>query len=449
MNRQATITTDAPGRRRLFARHRSPFCCGVLVALAFVAPNLGAATAASDVAMAAPAEVGMNAEKLQELDASLQQLVDEGQLAGIAAMVARHGKTVFFETYGVQDLETKTPVQKDSIFRIYSMSKPITGVALMMLYDEGKFTLDDPVEKYIPELAGLKVAAGDGPDGQPLVEEPHHKMTIRELASHTGGLTYGLFSRSQVDLLYVQANMLDTNSTLHQMVTKLGKIPLWKQPGTAWQYSVSADVQGYLVEVLSGKTFDQFLEERLFGPLGMKDTGFHVEAADAGRLATLYVPNAEGKLVAQDDDRTKKPALFSGGGGMVSTATDYMRFAQMLLNGGELDGVRILKPETVKLMHTNQLPAAVPFINAAIGGPGHTFGIDFALVTEPDGKADHPLAKGEYWWYGIGGTWFGINPTQDLIVVGMIQLRGGRAARDVRLLSKRLAYEAILDPATP
>ncbi len=402
---------------------------------------------ARDLAMAKPADAGMSAEGLTKISELMQGMIDRGELAGAVTAVARHGKLVHFETFGKQDLESGAPMQKDSIFRIYSMTKPIAGVALMTLFEEGKFKLDDTVEKYIPELAGLKVAVADGPDGNPVVEDAHHKMTIRELVTHTGGLTYGLFSRGQVDVLYQRADILDRNSTLEQMVGKLSKIPLRQQPGTLWHYSVSVDVQGYLIEVLTGKKFDQVLEERVFKPLGMKDSGFWVKPADASRLARLYVPDREGKLQGQaNDDYSTPPAFLSGGGGLVSTATDYLRFAQMLANGGELDGVRILKPETVKMMHTNQLPAAVTEISPLVGNPGNQFGIDFALVKDPDGKADHALAKGEYWWYGIGGTWFGINPVQDLIVVGMIQSRGGAAARKARFESKKLAYEALLDP---
>jgi CubicO group peptidase (beta-lactamase class C family) len=425
----------------------------ICLALALIAPAGLLAQAADtqsarDLAMAAPADVGMSAEGLAKHKMAMQALVDSGELAGIVTVVARHGKIVQFETFGMQDREASIPMAKDTIVRIFSMTKPIAGVALMTLYDQGKFKLEDPVEKYIPELADLKVAKADGPDGNPVVEEPTHKMTIRELVSHTGGLTYGFFSRSQVDTLYQKAQVLDRNSTLQEFVTKLGKIPLRQQPGTLWHYSVSVDVQGRLVEVLSGKPFDVYLKETIFEPLGMKDTAFWVPPEKAARLSPLYVPDKDGKLVSQGKDEfLTEPKLFSGGGGLVSTAMDYTRFAQMLLNGGELDGKRILKPETVKLMHTNQLPASIPEINPMIGNPGNTFGIDFAIVERPDGTADHALAKSEFWWYGVGGTWFGINPEQDLIVVGMIQNRGGGAARKARLTSKSLAYQAILDPA--
>jgi CubicO group peptidase (beta-lactamase class C family) len=400
-----------------------------------------------DLSPVDPAQVGMSKEGLDKLGAAMRALVDEGQLAGVITAVTRHGHLVHHQTYGMQDLDAGVPMKDDTIFRIYSMSKPIAGVALMTLYEEGKFTLDDPVGKHIPELANLKVAKEDGPDGMPVVEDADHPMTIRELMSHTGGLTYGLFSRSQVDLMYTKAGVLDPNSTLAEMVKKLSAIPLRQQPGTLWHYSVSVDVQGYLVEVLTGKTFDQVLRERIFEPLKMKDTAFYVPEDKATRLSQLYVPSNDGKLVAQPSDEfLTKPKLFSGGGGLVSTMGDYLRFAQMLANGGELDGVRILKPETVKLMHTNQLPAAVKEINPMIGNPGNAFGLDFAIVANPSPDVDHPLSKGEYWWYGIGGTWFGVNPVQDLVIVGMIQSRGGAAARTARFTSKRLAYEAILDP---
>ena len=424
-------------------------CAGVAAWLAIaVALSVGAAHAGErDLAIVEPASVGMNAEGLAELGAAMQGFVDRGELAGVVTVVARHGKIAHFGTFGMQDIASGVPMAEDTIFRIYSMTKPIAGVALMTFYEEGRFDLDDPVAKYIPEFADLKVAKAPGPDGQPVVEDANHPMTIRELVSHTAGLTYGLFSRSQVDTLYRRANVLDRNSTLKDMVGKLGGIPLRQQPGSAWHYSVAVDVQGYLVEVLAGKPFDEVLKERIFDPLGMKDTAFWIAAENEPRTATLYRQRPGGDL-SPDPSRQyfAKPALFSGGGGLVSTAMDYTRFAAMMLNGGEFGGVRILKPETVKLMHTNQLPDGIDFIDPRIANPGNTFGIDFAIVEQPDGTNDHALAKGEYWWYGAGGTWFGINPVQDLIVVGMIQKFGVPGPKAVRVASKRLAYEAIADP---
>ena len=414
----------------------------ITVALFLVAAHAGE----RDLAIVEPATVGMSAEGLGELSAAMQGFVDRGELAGVVTVVARHGKIAHFGTFGMQDLASGVPMAKDTIFRIYSMTKPIAGVALMTFYEEGRFDLDDPVAKFIPEFADLKVAKAPGPDGQPIVEDATHPMTIRELVSHTAGLTYGFFSRSQVDTLYTRANVLDRNSTLKEMVGKLGGIPLRQQPGSAWHYSVAVDVQGYLVEVLAGKPFDEVLEERIFKPLGMTDTGFWIRPEDEPRTATMYQQGRGGALNANPSrEYFTKPALFSGGGGLVSTAMDYTRFAEMMLNGGELGGVRILKPETVELMHTNQLPDGIDFINPRIGNPGNTFGIDVAIVAQPDGTNDHALATGEYWWYGAGGTWFGINPVQDLIVVGMIQKFGVPGPKEVRTTSKRLAYEAIND----
>ncbi|MCY4058332.1 MAG: serine hydrolase [Gammaproteobacteria bacterium] len=423
-----------------FVRHAILLAAGLAL-------SIGTYAGERDLAIVEPAAVGMSAEGLAELGAAMQGFVDRGELAGVVTVVARHGKIAHFETFGMQDLASGVPMAKDTIFRIYSMTKPIAGVALMTFYEEGRFGLDDPVAKYIPEFADLKVAKEPGPDGQPVVEDANHPMTIRELVSHTAGLTYGFFSRSQVDTLYMQANVLDRNSTLKDMVGKLGGIPLRQQPGSAWHYSVAVDVQGYLVEVLAGKPFDEVLKERIFDPLGMKDTGFWIKPEDEPRTATMYQQSRGGELAPNPSrEYFTKPAFFSGGGGLVSTAMDYTRFAEMMLNGGELEGVRILKPETVKLMHTNQLPDGIDFISPMIGNPGNTFGIDVAIVAEPDGESDHPLAKAEYWWYGAGGTWFGINPVQDLIVVGMIQKFGVPGPKEVRVTSKRLAYEAITDP---
>ena len=250
-----------------------------------------------DLAIVSPESVGMSSERLERLSAGMQKIIDDGQLAGITTMIARHGKIAHFETFGYQDIEADKPMPEDAIFRIYSMSKPITGVALMMLYEEGLFRLADPVAKYIPEFKDLKVAAGVGADG-PILEDANHPMTIRELMSHTGGLSYGIFSQSQVDEMYGEANVLDRNGTLKDMVEKLGKIPLRQQPGSMWHYSVSVDVQGYLVEVLSGQPFDEFLQERIFDPLGMTDSGFHVPSEDTDRFAQVYGYGEDRSLVA-------------------------------------------------------------------------------------------------------------------------------------------------------
>ncbi len=401
--------------------------------------------ASRDLARAAPEDVGMSSDRLERLDDAMQGLVDDGLLAGITTMIARHGKIAHFGTFGHQNIEDGVEMSEDTIFRIYSMTKPITGVALMILYEEGRFRLSDPVHRYIPEFEGLEVAREDGPNGQPITEPAHHPMTIRELMAHTAGLSYGIFSESQVDSLYNEANVLDNDSTLKDMIDKLAKIPLRQQPGSMWHYSVAVDVQGYLVEVLSGQRFDEFLNEHIFGPLSMNDTAFHVAADKADRFSQVYTHDADGNLIAQEGfggrrDYLEPPAFLSGGGGLVSTTMDYMRFSQMLLNGGELDGVRILAPSTVRLMHLNHLPRELKEMS-----PGTGFGLDFAVVLDP--VAADGISKGEYYWGGAAGTWFWIDPREDLVFVGMIQHFGPRRP-DVRSLSRRLTYQAILEPAS-
>jgi CubicO group peptidase (beta-lactamase class C family) len=404
------------------------------------------AVASRDLGFAAPEAVGMSSERLERLTAAMQGLVDDGLLAGVVTLVARHGKVVHFESVGYRDLESNAPMTNDAIFRIYSMSKPITGVALMTLYEEGRFKLSDPVEKYIPQLKNLQVANGTDGNGELLTVEADHPMTIRELMSHTGGLTYGIFSQSEVDTLYVDADMLDTGSTLEEMIEKLAAIPLRQQPGSMWHYSVSVDVQGYLVEVLSGMPFDRFLEERLFDPLQMDDTGFYVPAENVGRFAQIYGYDDNGKLVADEmfgaePDWFSDPAFKSGGGGLVGTAMDYMKFSQMLLNGGELNGQRILAPLTVELMHRNQLPGDLP--DNIMGAPGTVFGLDFAVITDPVEAESY--SAGAFYWGGAAGTWFWIDPVEDLVFVGMIQ-QWGSLRPDVQSLARRLTYQAIMAP---
>ena len=399
-----------------------------------------------DLARVAPEEVGMSSDRLARLDDAMQGLVDDGLLSGITTMISRQGKIAHFGTFGHRDIEAGSEMSEDVIFRIYSMTKPITGVALMMLYEEGKFRLSDPVHRYIPEFEGLVVAKEDGPDGQPITEPADHPMTIRELMAHTAGLSYGIFSDTQVDAMYRGAGIIvDPDQTLKGMIDELSKIPLLYQPGSRWHYSVAVDVQGYLVEVLSGQRFDEFLNERLFGPLGMNDTAFHVAEDKADRFAQVYTHDEDGNLVPQEGFGGRRsyfdpPAHLSGGGGLVSTTMDYMRFSQMLLNGGELDGVRILAPSTVKLMHLNHLPRELKEMS-----PGTGFGLDFAVVLDP--VAADGISKGEYYWGGAAGTWFWIDPKEDLVFVGMIQHFGPRRP-DVRSLSRRLTYQAILEPAS-
>ena len=394
---------------------------------------------AADLPTAKPESVGMSSQRLGNLKSEMQALVDRNQLPGVVTMVAKDGKIVEFDVAGKRDVESGAPLQKDSIFRIYSMSKPITGVAMMMLFEQGKWQLNDPVSKHIPEFANLKVAKVNPQNGSVTQMAPDHPMTMRELMSHSGGLTYGVFGSTPVDKMYTDANVLDRDATLQAMVDKLAKIPLLLQPGEKWQYSVSVDVQGYLVEKLSGQPFPEFLKQRIFDPLGMKDTAFYVPPEKMNRFVSFYTYDKDRKFVPHPGvpDFSKPPGAPSGGGGLVSTAMDYMRFCQMLLNGGELEGKRLLSPLSVQLMRSNVLPA-----NARTMGPGTGFGLDFAVVEDPVAAGGY-YGEGTYYWGGYAGTWFWIDPVYKLIVVGMIQHRGD-GLPDVRGMSRNLTYQAIV-----
>jgi CubicO group peptidase (beta-lactamase class C family) len=400
---------------------------------------LTGAAVAAELPSARPESVGMSTQRLGRLKSEMQALVDRNQLAGVVTMVAKDGKVVEFEAAGKRDLASNAPMQKDSIFRIYSMTKPITGVAMMILLEEGKWQLNDPVSKHIPEFANLKVAKVNPQSGAVTQVAPDHAMTMRELMSHSGGLTYGVFGTTAVDKMYTDVNVLDRDATLQAMIDKLGKIPLLHQPGERWHYSVSVDVQGYLVEKLSGQPFPEFLKQRIFDPLGMKDTAFYVPPEKMNRFVSFYTYDKDRKFVAHPGvpDFSKAPGAPSGGGGLVSTATDYMRFCQMLLNGGELDGKRLLSPLTVQLMRSNMLPASARTLS-----PGTGFGLDFAVVEDPVLAGGYG-GEGTYYWGGYAGTWFWIDPVYKLIVVGMIQHRGD-GLPDVRALSRSLTYQAIV-----
>ena len=359
--------------------------------------------AVHDLPTASPESEGMSAERLARLSAGMKEIVDSGRLAGAVTMVSRHGKVVEFDAVGKRDIAGNAPMQKDSIFRIYSMSKPITGVAMMMLSEEGKWQLNDPVAKYIPEFAKLKVY-GTEANGNIAMKDQNHPVTMRELMSHSGGFTYGFFSNTAVDKMQLEADLVNPNNTLDEFVKRVAKLPLMSQPGPEWHYRISVDIQGYIVQKLSGMPFEEFLEKRIFKPLGMTDTGFYVPKEKLNRFAEFYNYDNDGKLHAVgvreglNHDFAAKPALSSGGGGLVSTTSDYMRFCQMLLNGGQLDGVRILSPLTVELMHTNVLAPNVPIL-----APGAGFGLDFAIYTDPAAAGGY-YGKGSYWWGGAAAS---------------------------------------------
>jgi CubicO group peptidase (beta-lactamase class C family) len=405
------------------------------------------APAALGLPRATPESVGFSSERLKKLDAAMNGLVDRGALPGVITLLARHGKIIAVNVHGAKDMASGAPLTEDTIFRMYSQTKPVTGVAMMILYEEGRWKLDDPVVKYIPEFAGLKVFKGLDADGKPILEPIARSATMRELMTHTAGFAYGLMTDNPVDQAYRDSGLLGS-PTLGAMVAGAAQLPMASQPGTEWKYSIAVDIQGYIVEKLSGQSLPDFMQSRIFGPLRMTDTAFWVSPDKKSRFASLYafdpksrsIVPAEGFMVLPMD---KPPTAASGGGGMVSTLRDYARFAQMLLGGGELDGVRILSPATVRLMASNHLNDAQ--LAGAPLGAGVGFGLDVAVVTDP-AKAGTLLGKGTYSWGGAAGTWFWVDPENDVVFLGMIQVLGGGRVLRLDDLSATLVYQALVDP---
>ena len=379
--------------------------------------------AAAELPAASPEAVGLSSAKLDELSEHFQDYVDAGKLAGLTTLVARSGKVVHFETYGQQVKATGTPMRRDTVFRIHSMTKPVTGIAMMMLWEEGKFKLDDPVSKYLPSFRDQRVFAGADENGKFRTVPVKREATILDLMRHTAGLTYGYFGDTPVDRAYRASGMLGPENDLRALVGQLGKQPLLYQPGDAWVYSLATDVQGRLVEVLSGLTLEAFFETRIFKPLGMKDTAFQLRPDQLGRFAEVYGLDPEKGLTAYRGgfylDYSKPPSFLSGGGGLVSTTADYWRFAQMVANGGILNGVRLLKPETVAMMQRDQLPAGLGGI--AGGERGIGFGLDFAVVKDV-AKNGGTGRVGEVFWGGMANTFFWIDREEDLVVVFMTNI---------------------------
>ncbi len=377
----------------------------LVAACSLVIANLGFA---GSLSVCPAQDVGMSPEKLEHVRAAVQDLVEAEKIAGASVLVARRGQVVLFEMAGMMDREAGRPVKADTLFRFYSMTKPVTSVALMMLVEEGKILLDDPVSQYSPVFKGVKVYDASG---TPVT--PEHEMTVRDLLRHTSGLTYGFSGHTPVDKMYREVGVLDRGTSLDEMARKLGEIPLLYRPGTRWHYSVSTDVLGHLVEQVSGDTLDVFFQERIFTPLGMKDTAFYVPSEKVGRFAACYGPRQGGGLRVSDNPRQsdflKKPGLLSGGGGLVSTMGDYLQFCRMLLNKGELNGQRLLRVQTVEMMTQNQLPESTSW-------NGQGFGLGFSIQTSP-GK----YGAGEYGWGGAASTHFWIHPQQELIVIALSQ----------------------------
>jgi CubicO group peptidase (beta-lactamase class C family) len=402
---------------------------------------------------AAPEAVGMSSERLRNVSRVVQRYLDEQKLPGAMSLVARRGQVVHLEIYGEMDAERHKPMRPDSLFRIYSMTKPIASVALMTLYEEGRFLLDDPASKFIPELADLQVIVGGTADNFQ-VRAPARPMTVRDLLMHTSGLVSPQ-TPSPVGELYRRAGfkLMDSDGTLHDMVRQLGRIPLECDPGARWIYGISTDLVGYLCEVIGGMPFDRFLEERVLGPLGMVDTGFSVRASEVDRFAACYGPcDGSPAYTLLDDPETsvytRPRTYFSGAGGLVSTMSDYLRFCRMLANGGVLDGVRILGPRTLQLMTMNHLPDGKDLATMAQNAAetqreGQGFGLGFAVLLDPT-VAQVLGTPGEFFWGGVASTAFWVTPAEDLIAIFLTQLRPS-TTYPIRRELRAAVYSAIVD----
>ena len=407
----------------------------------------------------APAKAGFSPERLGRITGFLNRnYIEPGKIAGCQVLVSRHGHNAYFQSFGQMDRERAKPMADDTIFRIYSMSKPITSIALMQLYEQGHFQLNDPISRVIPEWRDHRVwVAGDIDNMETKV--PDKPMTFRHILSHTGGLTYGASldgpggKRHTVDQVYRREGVRGgADETLKTFVQKLAKVPLRYEPGERWMYSYSVDVSGYLVEALSGKPFDQYLQENIFNPLGMKDTSFWVAPEKQSRFAANYQRQPDKTLRLIDDPGTsnylKKPSFFSGGGGLTSTTADYLRFCEMLRRGGELDGVRIVGPRTLELMHKNHLKGGQDLTQMAIGtfsetaNEGVGFGLGFAVTLSEVETGS--LGEGDYYWGGAASTIFWVDPKEDMVVIFMTQLMPS-ATFNFRGQLKNIIYSSIVD----
>lgn len=400
-----------------------------------------ALASAAPLDVARPEEVGMSSERLTNLKHRLRGLLDKEEAGGYQVLIARRGKVVMYENLGYANVEQETPVTDATLFRIYSMTKPVIGVAMMLLYEEGHYSLDDPLSKHIPEFAELQVYAGEDEDGNLMLELPDREPTIHDLLQHTAGFTYGIFSDSPVDEMYRDLELTTPNQTLQEFIDTLAGIPLLYQPGTRWHYSVAMDIQGYLIEKWTGMTVDAFLKKRLFEPLGMDQTMSWVPPGKAAQLATIYTHNEAGGMEEFSGDvhfdYFRRPLGFSGGAQLISTADDYWRLCQMLLNGGEFAGNRYLSPLTVDMMSSDRL-GDVPGFDEDAG-----FGFNVAVITD-DTNGNFPTSTGEYYWAGLASTIFWIDPEQDLIAILMTQYLPYRG-EFYRDLMHRLVRAAVIN----
>jgi CubicO group peptidase (beta-lactamase class C family) len=365
--------------------------------------------------------VGFSSERLDRIAPVMQGYIDQGKLAGTLTLVAKDGKIVYLNAQGMQDKEASIPMSEDTIFRIYSMSKPVTAVAAMTLWEQGKFHMFDPISKYLPEFAKMKVyVSGSGDDM--VLEDAKSPIRIIDLFMHTSGLSY-FFTDSEVDKLYQQMLSKPDELNRSNILSKMAALPLVHQPGTAWNYGVSTDIIGFLVEKLSGKKLGEYMQETIFSPLGMNDTSFYVAADKVSRLSQIYTADRKtGKTIVMENellgDFKSDPEIHNAGGGLTSTMQDYFTFAQMMLNGGEINGVRILGRKTVEYMTSNHLPKhLVPFANDA---QGEGYGLAMSVTVDP-GMAGFMSSKGNFGWGGMASTYFRVDPVEKIILISMAQ----------------------------
>lgn len=394
---------------------------------------------------------GFSEEGISALDAAMKKIVDDQDVAGMVWLLAKDGQVATFESAGLNSVDTQSPMTKDSLFRIYSMTKPVTGVALMMLYEEGLWEFDDPVSKHVPELANLKIMTSYNEKGEMELASPSREPTMRELLNHSAGFGYGLGGDDPVNTRFRDTAIL-SSADLDEMIRKIADIPLLFEPGEQWSYSVAVDIQGYIVQKLSGLSFGEFLNQRIFQPLGMSDTRFYVRAEDIDRVAEVHNWDSERSRLVQRPERPDRPSyldpkrLESGGGGLVSSTHDYARFLQTLVNEGELDNYRLLTPESIRIMATNSLRDELNLNGTATsaGQPGQGFGVDFAVIVDPE-KARSPQSPGTYYWSGAAGTWFWVDPVEDMFWIGMIQAQGATrpGAANMRQVANDIIYESL------
>lgn len=394
---------------------------------------------------------GFKQQGIDQLDSAMEKIVADQDVAGMVWILAKDGKVATYKSAGYNSVDTQTSMDLDSLFRIYSMTKPVTGVALMMLHEEGLWEFDDPISKHAPELANLRVMTDYDDEGNATLVPANREPTMRELLNHSAGFGYGLSGDDPVNNAFRENGVL-ASKDLDELIDKVKDIPLMFQPGEEWYYSVAVDIQGYIVQKLSGQRFGDFLQQRMFEPLGMTDTQFFVNEEDRNRFADVHNWDSERNRLVVQPPRTDRPSYFdqdrieSGGGGLVSSTHDYARFLQMLVNEGELDGARILTPESIRIMRTNSLRDELLLRGTATnpGQPGQGFGVDFAVVFDPV-AANSIQGAGSYSWAGAAGTWFWVDPTQDMFWIGMIQAQGQRrpGAANMRAVANEHIYASL------